>query len=85
MTIDPIGAASRAQAALDPRKLKAAQEFEGVFVALLLKEARAVPTGGLFGGEDGLDLASGLAEPILGDAIARAGGLGIAAVLARAM
>jgi len=85
MTIDGLGGASCARTAVDPKKLQAAKDFEGVFVSLLLKEARAIPSGGLFGGEGGLDLASGLAEPILGDAIARAGGLGIAAVLARSM
>ncbi len=63
----------------------AAQEFEGVLLGMLLKEARLLREEGFLGEEGGLDLASGLAEPLLGRHLAAAGGLGVAETLLRAL
>jgi len=54
-----------------------ADEFEGLFMSLVLKEMRkTVPGGGLFGG-DASDTYGGMFDLFMGQHLARSGGIGI--------
>ena len=63
--------------------LESAQEqFEGVFLSLVLKEMRKTVGEGVFGG-DASDTLGGLFDLTLGQELGRQGGLGITDSLAR--
>lgn len=63
-----------------------AQEFESVFVSMLLKEMRqsSLSEGGLFPG-DSSDTYGGLFDMTFGKHIAQAGGLGLAGMIENAI
>lgn len=70
-------AATRNEAA----RAKAAQDFEGMLVSILLKQMRQTIGGdGLFAGENS-DAYGGLFDLYMGEHIARSGGLGIAGMI----
>ena len=58
------------------------EDFEGIFVSMMLKEMRKSVGQGFFG-DDKADAIGGLFDMTLGEQIARNGGLGIAAALSR--
>ncbi len=68
-------------AARSPQTLNdAAQQFEAVMIAQLLKEARGSEDGWLGGGADaGNATVAGLAEEQFAQALAKSGGLGLSA------
>lgn len=78
--------ASVRQAAGAARAADAAKEFEANFLGLLLKQMRETlePDAGLFPG-DTADVQGGLFDLYLGKHLADAGGVGMAAALARQM
>lgn len=89
MTLSPLPIDLTATQALDVAhrsagpSLEAAQEqFEGVFLSLLLKEMRKTVGEGVFGG-DAADTIGGLFDLTLGQELGRRGGLGITEALAR--
>lgn len=60
-----------------------AGQFESMFLSLIVKEMRqTLEPGGLFG-NDGADIRGGLFDLYLGQHLAKAGGLGLAAMLRR--
>lgn len=61
---------------------KAFEQFEGVFISLMLKEMRKTVGEGHFAG-DSSDTLGGLFDMTLGEELSRSGGLGITAALAR--
>ncbi len=64
---------------------QAARGFESMFVSMMLKEMRqTLDEDGLFGGNTG-DVYGGLFDLYLGQHLADAGGLGIAAMVRRQM
>ncbi|MBX3436458.1 MAG: rod-binding protein [Planctomycetaceae bacterium] len=60
----------------------AVQQFEGVFISMMLKEMRKTVGDGYFGG-DKADAIGGLFDMTLGEELSRNGGLGITAALSR--
>lgn len=60
----------------------AGEQFEGVFLSLLLKEMRKTVGDGVFGG-DSTDTIGGLFDLTLGQELGRSGGLGISESLLR--
>jgi flagellar protein FlgJ len=61
---------------------KAAQEFEGVFASMLLKEMRqTLEPGSLFGGEDSGDVYGGLFDRFFGEQMTQGSGLGMSRML----
>ncbi|MGD9857825.1 MAG: rod-binding protein [Planctomycetaceae bacterium] len=89
MTIPPLSASlgpdinALSQADVSgPAFESAVQEFEGIFISMMLKEMRKTVGDGFFGG-DKADAIGGLFDMTLGEELGRNGGLGIAAALAR--
>lgn len=74
------------QAADAAKVAEVAKEFEANFLGLLLKQMRETlePDGGLFPGDTG-DVQGGLFDLYMGRHLADAGGVGMAAALARQM
>jgi Rod binding domain-containing protein len=54
-----------------------ATQFEGVFVSMLLKTMRETMTSGEMFGGDSADVWGGIFDQHMGEAMARAGGLGL--------
>lgn len=79
--VDPTELASRAEVS-GPSMDAALQEFEGIFVSMMLKEMRKSVGEGFFGG-DKADAIGGLFDMTIGEELGRSGGLGIADALAR--
>lgn len=70
------GAAPAASAPVDPKVKEAAQQFEGVFMSMLVGEMlKGTEAGG------GNAVYTGLMTEKLGDELARSGGIGLAGVL----
>jgi len=62
-----------------------AQQFEGLFMSMLVKEMRQSPLGeGLFPG-DGSDTYGGIFDTFMGQHLAENGGIGMAASIAAAI
>lgn len=63
---------------------KVAQDFEAIFMSMMLKELRNTGLGdGLFAGDNG-DMLGSMFDQYLGEHLAEAGGLGVAQLLAAA-
>lgn len=79
--VGPAGAATAAGASgppVDPQIAEAARGFEGIFMSMLIDEMMA---GTSIGAAN--PMYAGLVTEKLGDALADAGGIGLAAVLER--
>lgn len=79
--VGPAGAAAAAGASsppVDPQIAEAARGFEGIFMSMLIDEMMA---GTSIGAAN--PMYAGLVTEKLGDALADAGGIGLAAVLER--
>src|SRR5690349_20912415 len=80
-TQDLAAAASAARSG-DPRKAEAvAKGFESIFFALICKQMRETLEPGTMFGEDQGDVMGGLFDQFMGDHLAQAGSLGIAAMV----
>ena len=77
---------SRMDGELDDKELaKVANQMEGVFVSILVKKMREGMTGeGLFGDGPGADVYGGFFDQMMGEELARRGGLGISEMVVRA-
>ena len=74
------GAAPAASTPVDPKITEAAQQFEGVFMSMLVGEMlKGTETDG------GNAIYTGLMTEKLGDELARSGGIGLADVLEKQM
>ncbi len=89
MTLSPLPIDALATIGLDtpglasgPSLDTAREQFEGVFLSLVLKEMRKTVGEGVFGG-DASDTLGGLFDLTLGQELGRQGGLGITDSLAR--
>ena len=65
-----------------PSLESALQDFEAIFVSMLLKEMRN-SVGKSFFGDDKADALGGMFDMILGEELSRNGGMGISSALAR--
>ncbi len=89
MTLSPLPVDALATLGREPATLAAGpslesarDEFEGVFLSLVLKEMRKTVGEGVFGG-DAADTLGGLFDLTLGQELGRQGGLGITDSLVR--
>ncbi len=65
---------------------KAAEEVEGLFASLIVKEmSKTLDNGSFFGGGPGSDVYGGMLEESLGREIARQGGFGLKDLVSRNM
>jgi Rod binding domain-containing protein len=79
--LDPESLATQLRSDRRPSVDAAATGFESMFLAMILKEMRQTLEGGSFFGEDNADVYGGLFDQYLGDHLAKAGRLGIAAMV----
>jgi peptidoglycan hydrolase FlgJ len=85
-TASQVAAAPEKAAPTDPKLLKAAQDFESIFVRQMLKSVEKTTAAGC-----GTQAAAGqqtygsMVVDTLSDSISKAGGLGLADVIARSM
>jgi Rod binding domain-containing protein len=80
-SMDPETLAAQLRSNRKPSVDAAATGFESMFLAMILKEMRQTLEGGGFFGEDNADVYGGLFDQYLGDHLAKAGRLGIAAMV----
>ena len=89
MTIDPLAAkipSAAAETGDAARVHQAAQQFEGLLIAQMLRSAHAGDSGWLGTGQDQAgECAMGLAEQQVADMMAAAGGLGLASLLVQGL
>ena len=73
-----MGVAAGAALDPDPTVANSAEEAEGMFLSLLVKELRrGIPGDGLFGKGPGKDVYEGLFDSLVGQDLARNGGIGL--------
>jgi len=82
LDLSPTSGIDLADRARGPTLDAAREQFEGVFLSLLLKEMRKTVGDDVFGG-DAADTIGGLFDLTLGQELGRQGGLGITDSLAR--
>ena len=68
-----------------PDSEKAAKDFEGVFMSMMLKEMRQTLEKGSMFGEDSSDIFGGMFDQFIGEHMAEAGGMGMARMVRDAL